>query len=377
MTQLISKISIVIPTRNRVETLKYSLQTVLSQNDPSFEIIVSDNSTDELTYELIKQISDDRIVYVRTPNLLSMTDNWNHAFNAVNGDYVLYIGDDDGICVNGLGYLRTAIDKYSASAYKWNTSEYQWPIDDQSPKIISLASNPPKPIEYNLRLHARLVMRCGGWFYYKLPGVYHAAVKKSVMDKIEKSNNGKLFLTTQPDLFIAMAVPQFCNSYIKLSQSVTIQGRSAKSNAGSDSAYNGKDNIQTYINEFGDYKVPELLADFPFDMGWFMEPFYTAQKYFNVYDKSLLNYSAIWAFAVRIGFVEHEYVMKNYQHFNKRQNFSLFNYLFFHTLHSLVLLRGLYFKNGLKISASHDLPKNIFDFANHLTTIDGNASRNY
>ena len=362
------KISIVIPTRNRPETLLYSLQTVLAQRDPNFEIVVSDNSDDNVTCSLINQLADHRIVYVKTPTLLSMTDNWNHAFKAVSGDYVLYIGDDDGLCVDGLLNLRNAIDEFSACAYKWNTTEYQWPIDGHPAKVISFASNPSKNKTYNLKFHAEIVMRCGGWFYYKLPGVYHAAIKKSVLDSVERHNNGKLFLTTQPDLFTAMAVPQYCDSYVKLCIPVSIQGRSAKSNGGSSVASNGEETVQRFIKEYGDYEVDELLKEMPFHVGWMMEPFYSAQCRFDVYKNSMFNFSAMWAFAVRLGLVTHAHVIDSYQGFNKKLGFSYTEYRLFHAIHYFLSVRRSWLSQKMTSEVNDDLPANIYEFSNYLAT---------
>ena len=62
-----------------------------------FEVIICDNSPNDETYKIVNLISDDRVVYVRTPTLLSMTENWNYAFQYVSGNFTMYIGDDDGI----------------------------------------------------------------------------------------------------------------------------------------------------------------------------------------------------------------------------------------------------------------------------------------
>ena len=53
--------SIIIPTRNRSETLYYSVLTVLNQSFSDFEIIISDNSEDNLTIILVSKIKDKRI----------------------------------------------------------------------------------------------------------------------------------------------------------------------------------------------------------------------------------------------------------------------------------------------------------------------------
>ena len=49
--------SIIIPTRNRFETLPYAIQTVLEQSFDSYELIISDNSdaSNVYTEKLVKE----------------------------------------------------------------------------------------------------------------------------------------------------------------------------------------------------------------------------------------------------------------------------------------------------------------------------------
>lgn len=361
------KISIVVPTRNRADTLEYCIQTILSQNDQYFEIVIADNSTDDLTKRLVDMISDSRIIYTKSPQQLSMTDNWNFAYESVTGDYVIYIGDDDGLTVGGLACLREVIRSNPAEAYKWNLAEYQWPIDDRPAEIISIPAKVKTNKTINLRRFAAFVMKNGGWLYYRLPGVYHACIKKDVLDKIKAHNDGKLFLTTQPDLFTAMAVPQFTKHFVKMAEEVTIQGRSAKSNGGSGVAQDGAKNVQKYVDEFGDYKVQSEIGELPFHMGWFMEPFVLANRLFSVYDNMPFNCSNMWAFAVRIGFVDHKYVRKNAKNISPDQNFSYLRFVLSHWAHSIIKHRRvLLTKKYSTGKVTVNLPTNIYEFSKYL-----------
>lgn len=47
------KYTVVIPTRNSIETLKHTLSTCLTQTYSNFEILVSDNCSDDNTEEYI------------------------------------------------------------------------------------------------------------------------------------------------------------------------------------------------------------------------------------------------------------------------------------------------------------------------------------
>ena len=40
-------VSVLLPTRNRLEYLRYAIETVLRQDDPDLEVVVSDNDSEE------------------------------------------------------------------------------------------------------------------------------------------------------------------------------------------------------------------------------------------------------------------------------------------------------------------------------------------
>ena len=49
--------TIIIPTRERCDTLKYAIQTVLNQEYDDFEILVSDNCSTDHTQSIINKWS--------------------------------------------------------------------------------------------------------------------------------------------------------------------------------------------------------------------------------------------------------------------------------------------------------------------------------
>ncbi|MEJ7676470.1 MAG: glycosyltransferase [Segetibacter sp.] len=106
--------SIIIPTRNRYETLQYAIQTVLHQNFESFELIIADNSDEEIAtdYNLLsKNFEDSRIRYCRPSSVLAMSDNWEFAISQAIGEYIIIFGDDDGLITNSLEKIYTIIKK--------------------------------------------------------------------------------------------------------------------------------------------------------------------------------------------------------------------------------------------------------------------------
>ena len=59
-------VSVLLPTRNRLEFLRYAIETVRRQDDGDWEIVVSDNDSEEDIAGHVAALGDDRIRYVRT-----------------------------------------------------------------------------------------------------------------------------------------------------------------------------------------------------------------------------------------------------------------------------------------------------------------------
>lgn len=89
------KFSVLIPTRNRLEYLKHAIRSVLRQDYDHWEIVVSDNDSEEDIKGYVASLADPRIKYSRTEKFLSVTENWNRALVNSGGDYIIMMGDDD------------------------------------------------------------------------------------------------------------------------------------------------------------------------------------------------------------------------------------------------------------------------------------------
>ena len=97
--------SIVIPTRNRADTLKYTIKTILNQDFQDYEIIICNNNSVDDTKEVVKCFTDKRIKYLESSIDLSMTDNWELAYTKVTGLYVTYIADNEGFIDGALAFM--------------------------------------------------------------------------------------------------------------------------------------------------------------------------------------------------------------------------------------------------------------------------------
>ncbi|HEV7527523.1 MAG TPA: glycosyltransferase family A protein [Solirubrobacteraceae bacterium] len=92
-----------LPTRNRLEYLKLAVESVLRQDVQDWQLVISDNDSEQDIAGYVASLDDRRIVYGRTERLLAVTENWNRALSMSDGEYVIMLGDDDALLD---GYLR-------------------------------------------------------------------------------------------------------------------------------------------------------------------------------------------------------------------------------------------------------------------------------
>ena len=121
------KFTVVIPTRDRADTLLYAIRSALSQDYQDFTVLVSDNASEDNTADVVASITDERLRYVHTGRRLSMSHNWEFALRHVPDGWVTVIGDDDAILPGALKRVSGIADETGVQAIRANGCRYQWP----------------------------------------------------------------------------------------------------------------------------------------------------------------------------------------------------------------------------------------------------------
>ena len=82
-------VSIMIPTYNRPEMFALTLESALSQTYPNVEILVTDNSTNEDTANLMEYYKDEpRVTYLRNREAKSKAENFAPFETLAKGEYL-------------------------------------------------------------------------------------------------------------------------------------------------------------------------------------------------------------------------------------------------------------------------------------------------
>lgn len=89
-------VSICIPTYNQVEYLKKCIQSILVQEYLDYEIVISDDSTNDTVKSYIDSLGlNEKISYYRNSPSLGTPENWNHSISKAQGKYIKVLHHDD------------------------------------------------------------------------------------------------------------------------------------------------------------------------------------------------------------------------------------------------------------------------------------------
>jgi glycosyltransferase involved in cell wall biosynthesis len=107
------KITICIPTFNRINLLPFAIESVLKQTYQDFELIICDDGSSDGTVELMSQYTDSRIRYIRHPQNIGKSNNMRSGFDAASGEYFIKFDDDDRLAPDFLAHTAQILDNNS------------------------------------------------------------------------------------------------------------------------------------------------------------------------------------------------------------------------------------------------------------------------
>jgi glycosyltransferase involved in cell wall biosynthesis len=88
-------VSICTPTYNRPTLLVRAIRSVLAQTFTNFEMIITDNSDDDESEQIVRRINDKRIRYLRNEKNIGALENIKKVAGMAEGRYQTVLMDDD------------------------------------------------------------------------------------------------------------------------------------------------------------------------------------------------------------------------------------------------------------------------------------------
>lgn len=137
-----SKVSVYVPTHNRLELLKRAIDSVRAQTHQDWELIVVDDASTDGTWAYLQSLADKRIKVLRNEHAAGACASRNRAIAAAKGEFVTGLDDDDEFTPNRLQRLLEVYDDryaFVCSGFYWVTGQKSKPTLCQS-SVIPLSA---------------------------------------------------------------------------------------------------------------------------------------------------------------------------------------------------------------------------------------------
>ena len=110
--------SVCIPNYNYAHYIGQTIQSVLAQTYPHFEIIVADHASTDDSIKVVESFQDSRIRIVRNRYNIGFAPNLQRATMFARNDFLLLLSSDDLIKPNALETYARVLEKQGDRAFK-------------------------------------------------------------------------------------------------------------------------------------------------------------------------------------------------------------------------------------------------------------------
>ena len=275
--------SIVIPTRNRPDFLKYSLKSIQQQKFNDFEVIVSDNSDNhDEVISIVEEMKDPRFKVVCTPSVLRMSENFNYGLSHATGSYISVIADKTLLLAGALKRVHKTLSKDpTIDVINWLSDWYSFKDEGNSWEgFYHTQQDFHKPLIYSTKKELKfrlsfLVKRSELKRRYFRGQIYYGFYSSRLIQKIKKKS-GKLFHDLSPDYTSLILGFLYSAKSCDIGMPLSMMFVTNLSNG--NKGQNNTEEARKYISESLDCSFEEFLEHLPFS------PFYEAITNTIVYD---------------------------------------------------------------------------------------------
>ena len=246
-------VSVGIATRNRQFYAEKTIRQIYSISE-DIQIVVSDNSDDDSLGHMIEDLlQEDRIVYIYTPQRISVVENYDMTAKYSTGEYYICIGDDDIILSNIVDVAEWMRANGYDAAKTSREITYIWPGASSKFGRLVIERIDNGYYEFDCVEGVKTVLKNGCQSYIQIDtaGSYHALIKTSRMNEL-RTITGYCFSGFSPDIYNATGLSLLKNMRcVKINFPVSVPGSCVHS-ATNRSAHNAAiSSVPEAISKYG------------------------------------------------------------------------------------------------------------------------------
>lgn len=213
---------------NRASLLENALRSALDLTGPVLEVVVSNNHSTDETESVVRAFSSPKLRYFETERTLSMVDHWEFILGKAEGEWVVFLCDDDALLPGAISYLSQVAKQHpNAEVMRFRKAVYCY--DDgveQSGNYIRFSEGTRdrvRVVDSRKMLEQQLTKMRG-----HIPRYLNCAVRRSLSERI-RSRHGRAFCDWAPDTSGGMLLLANSTSFLELSRILMLWGKNSQS----------------------------------------------------------------------------------------------------------------------------------------------------
>ncbi|MNO72492.1 Glycosyl transferase family 2 [compost metagenome] len=271
MSEAMALLSIIVPTHNRARYAIETVKSLLALSD-EIQVVVCDSSpVDNLSAEFEGLYAPSRLKLVRAHKEFSVVDNFNLGLASADGEYLVFIGDDDFVAqeiVDVVGWAKQGhIDalKFSFPAlYYWDDFKHST-LGDLYSGTLHVSPFTGVIKKHDAKKASDYALKHLGGGVFDMPRAYAGMISSDLARRIV-AKYGALFGGVSPDIYSAFLISREARSCVMIDYPIIIPGASGLSTSGQSSSggHYGKlrenAHIAPFKNLVWDSRVPEFYS---------------------------------------------------------------------------------------------------------------------
>ncbi|MEF9987160.1 MAG: glycosyltransferase family 2 protein [Bacteroidales bacterium] len=226
--------TVIIPQKDRAEYMAHTLRTCMIQDYPNFEVIVSDDFSQDNSVEVIRSFAkkDSRIKLFAHTHHLGMRDNFEFALNQVRPGYVMALGGDDGLTPGCIWRMYEIINKTGKQLLTWAPATFRYSTFPGDKNIFYMKRTKDRTIK--ILKSKDFLNKIAKTFNYQIdecPMFYMKGVASTeLVDRVKlRTKDHSFYYCPTPDGFSGVVLAGEVEDYVFTYEPLSISGASPKS----------------------------------------------------------------------------------------------------------------------------------------------------
>ncbi|MBH3466868.1 glycosyltransferase [Pseudomonas carnis] len=266
-----SILSVIIPTHNRARYAIPSIRSILDLSE-EIQVVVCDSSpVDEISEAFKGLYPETRLKLVRSTEGISVVDNFNLGLQSADGDYLVFIGDDDFVAKEIIDVAHWA-KKHDVDALKFNfPALYYWDDFKHSTRgdsyfgTLHMSPFTGDVVRHDVKASVNYALDNFGGGVFGMPRAYAGMISNTLAKRIE-GKYGALFGGVSPDIYSSLLIATESTSCVLVDYPVIVPGASGQSTSGKSvtgghyGALRDNAHIAPFKNLVWDARIPEFYS---------------------------------------------------------------------------------------------------------------------